>query len=152
MHFYKSCHASISISNVSQRLKLSVTLSGLIAYYHKEIAASCWKPMMAPHFPPFFFSLRWSVRDSIKGPGVCLEWLHPGNTLASATVHDPSLFHHFEVLSFHSTSLSTLHSFHSLIHFRMEKQGAELITPCLIALFLTTTQPSFSSRAQSVMS
>lgn len=31
-----------------------------------------------------------------------LEWLHPGNTLAATAVRDLSLFHHFEVFSFHS--------------------------------------------------
>lgn len=50
MPFYKNCHASISILKISPRLKQSVTLSGLNAYYHY-----CWKPMMAPHFPPSFF-------------------------------------------------------------------------------------------------
>lgn len=57
----------------------------------------------------FSFSLffRCSVRG-IKGPGIWLEWLHPGNTLVSTAVRDLSLSHHFEVLSVHFCSLLSL--------------------------------------------
>lgn len=39
--FSKNSHASMNIPKVAQRLKQSATLSGLIAYYRKEIVASC---------------------------------------------------------------------------------------------------------------
>lgn len=88
--------------------------------------------MMAPHF--FFFMLVCQ-RQHQRSRVWVLEWLHPGNTLASASVPDLSLFHHFEALSFHSTDLSTSHSFHSLTHLRTKKRGAELILTCLSTLF-----------------
>lgn len=68
----------------------------------EEIVASCFSWWWLLFAFCFFFSSQWSVIDSIKGLGIWLEWLHPGNTLVSATVRDLSLFHHFEVLSFHS--------------------------------------------------
>lgn len=134
MLFSRNYHASIS---KYLWLKQSATLPGIIAYY-QEIAASCW------WLPIFFFLLFFTVvcQRQHQRSRVWLEWLHPGNTLASATVRDLSLFHHFEVLSIHSTDPSTPHSFYSLTHLRMEKGSAE---PLLTSqyFFLTTAQPGY---------
>lgn len=71
-----------------------------------------------------------------------VEWLHPGNTLASASVPDLSLFHHFEALFFHSTDLSTSHSFHSLTHLRTKKRAEPILT-CLSTFFNHCTSQFF---------
>lgn len=77
--FYNKCHASISISKVSERLKQSVALSGLIAYYHKAITASCWKPWWLLIFFCFFFFLVVCQRRHQRSRGLlgmAASWEH----------------------------------------------------------------------------
>lgn len=141
--FSKNCHTSTSIPKVSQRLKQRVTLSGLIAYYAKQIAPSLLIASDgSSSFLFFFFLFAMVCQRQHQRSGVWLEWLHPGNTLASATVHGlcvSSLWS--SLLSLHDPSAA--HSSNSLTHLRVERGGAELILTCLSALFLTTAQPSF---------
>lgn len=92
-----------------------------------------------------FLPLWWSVRNSIKGSRGLL-----GMAASSKHISDYCFSWSFSLsplwCPFTPPISPCLHAFHSLTHFRIEKKGAELTTPCHTALFFTISQPSFSSR------